>query len=104
MSTAIILKNNTTAQDILKHPLCPFHPFKSLLFTGLLFFYQYALADTGISISWLGAHLNHAQLTLVDMIDDIQYQRFHVPSALHFRCPPLNTTDRFGVSYSSGAD
>jgi len=87
-----------------KHPLCLCHPFKSLLIAGLLFFYQHALADTGVSTSWLGAHLNDAHLTLVDMTDDIQYQRFNVPGALHLPCPALNTTDRFGVSYSSGAD
>ena len=86
------------------HPLCPCHTLKSLLFAGLLFFYQYALADTGVSTSWLGAHLNDTHLTLVDMTDGIQYQRFHIPGALHLPYPALNTTDRFGVSFSSGTD
>ncbi len=86
------------------HPLCPCHPFKSLLFAGLLFFYHTVFADTRVSTTWLETHLNDAQLTLIDMTDDIQYQRFHVPSALHLPYRDLNTTDRFGVSYSSGTD
>ena len=77
------------------YPLCPCHPFKRLLFARLLFFYHSVFADTRVSTTWLGAHLNDAQLTLVDMIDEIQYQRFHLPGALHFLYRALITTDLF---------
>ena len=86
------------------HPMCPCHPFKSLLIVGLLFFCHSVFADTRVTTTWLGAHINDPHLTLIDMTDDIQYQRFHVPGALHLPYRALITTDRYGVSYRSGTD
>lgn len=86
------------------HPMCPYHPFKSLLIVGLLFFCHSVFADTRVTTTWLGAHINDPHLTLIDMTDDIQYQRFHVPGALHLPYRALITTDRYGVSYRSGTD
>lgn len=86
------------------HPFYPYHLLKSLLLTCLLFFHQSAVADTKVSTAWLGNHMNDTNLILVDMADDLQYQRFHLPGALHLPYGAINTTDRFGVSYSPGAD
>ena len=86
------------------HPMCPCHPFKSLLIVGLLFFCHSVFADTRVTTTWLGAHINDPHLTLIDMTDDIQYRRFHVPGALHLPYRALITTDRYGVSYRSGTD
>ena len=86
------------------HPFYPYHLLKGLLLAGLLFFQQNALADIKVSTAWLENHLNDTNLILVDMADDLQYQRFHLPGALHLPYRAINTTDRFGVSYSPGAD
>lgn len=86
------------------HPMCPCHPFKSLLIVGLIFFCHSVFADTRVTTTWLGAQINDPHLTLIDMTDDIQYQRFHVPGALHLPYRALITTDRYGVSYRSGTD
>jgi thiosulfate/3-mercaptopyruvate sulfurtransferase len=77
---------------------------KSLILAGSIFFHSSAFADNKVSTSWLANHMNDTNLTLVDMTDGLQYQRFHLPGAVHLPYPAINTTDRFGVSYSPGAD
>jgi len=86
------------------HPFYPCLLLKNLLFVGLLFVHQHVLADAKVSTAWLETHLNDANLTLIDMADDLQYQRFHLPGALHLPYSAINTIDRFGVSYSAGAE
>ena len=86
------------------HPFNTHQLLASLLLGGLLFFHQNALADNKVSTDWLAQHINDANLILIDMTDDIQYQRFHLPGAIHLPYPAINTTDRFGVSHSPGTD
>jgi thiosulfate/3-mercaptopyruvate sulfurtransferase len=85
-------------------PIFLCYPLRILLFAGLLSLQQHTLADTRISTNWLGSHLNDTNLTLIDMADDVQYQRFHLPGALHLPYRAINTTDRYGASYSSGRE
>lgn len=85
-------------------PIFLCYPLRILLFAGLLSLHQHTLADTRISTNWLGSHLNDTNLTLIDMADDVQYQRFHLPGALHLPYRAINTTDRYGASYSLGRE
>lgn len=85
-------------------PIYTCYSMKSLLFAGLLLFHPHVLAENIVSTTWLEAHLNDTNLTLIDMAEDIQYQRFHLPGALHLPYRAINTTDQFGVSYGLGAE
>lgn len=53
---------------------------------------------------WLAAHNNDTDIVLIDMSDGTQYQRFHVPGAIHLPYEILNQTTRKGVSISVGPD
>ena len=80
------------------------HPLKILALSCLLFFHQYAFANSQVSTDWLAQHISDTNLVLVDMTDDPQYQRFHLPGAVHLPYQAINTLDRFGASFSSGPD
>ncbi len=86
------------------HSFFPVDSLKGLLLAGLLSFHPSALADSRVTTEWLQAHLDKTDLTLINMTDDLQYQRFHLPGAQHLPYAAINTTDRYGVSYSAGAD
>ena len=86
------------------HSFNSYHPLKILALSCLLFFHQYAFADNQVSTDWLTQHISDTNLVLVDMTDDPQYQRFHLPGAVHLPYPAINTIDRFGASYSPGPD
>ncbi len=61
-------------------------------------------AQTRVTTEWLAKHRNDANLVLIDMDADLQYQRFHIPGAVHLPYPALNVRTRRGVSLSLGRD
>ncbi len=69
-----------------------------------LLFSLNSLADTRVSTSWLKQHLNDADLVLIDMADDLQYQRFHIPAARNLPYSALNRVTRQRVSFSAGRE
>lgn len=75
-----------------------------LLLVGLLLFAQHASATSKVSTHWLEEHLNDTNLLLVDMSDDIQYQRFHIPGAVHLPYAAINYTTQHGVTLSIGRE
>lgn len=55
-----------------------------------------------VDTNWLGEHLDDNNLVLIDMSDDMQYQRFHIPGAIHLPYGILNQRNKKGVSLSAG--
>lgn len=55
-----------------------------------------------VDINWLEKNLNSPTVRLIDMSDDTQYQRFHIPGATHLPYAAINTRDKKGVSLSVG--
>jgi len=53
-----------------------------------------------IETTWLGQHLTDKNIVLIDMSDSIQYQRFHIPGAIHLPYSILNKRNKKGVSLS----
>ncbi len=53
-------------------------------------------------INWLEQHLDDPAVKIIDMMDDTQYQRFHIPGAIHLPYAALNTRNKQGVSLSVG--
>ena len=84
------------------HQNCMLTPSRILLLISLLLFTQHSIAATKVTTTWLDLHLNDAKLVLVDMADEVQYQRFHLPGAVHLPYAALNNTNQRGVSYSIG--
>ncbi len=70
----------------------------------MLLFNQYSIAASKVTSTWLDLHLDDANLVLVDMADDLQYQRFHLPGAVHLPYAALNDTNQRDVSYSIGSE
>ncbi|MDH5394966.1 MAG: rhodanese-like domain-containing protein, partial [Gammaproteobacteria bacterium] len=48
--------------------------------------------------------LSSANVRIIDMSDDTQYQRFHIPGAIHLPYQVINVRDKKGVSLSAGKD
>ena len=55
-----------------------------------------------VDINWLEKNLNSSSVRLIDMSDDTQYQRFHIPGATHLPYAAINTRTKKGVSLSAG--
>lgn len=72
----------------------------SLLFSSSVFSAQPLLVD----INWLEKNLNSSSVRLIDMSDDTQYQRFHIPGAIHLPYSAINVRTKKGVSLSVGKD
>lgn len=53
---------------------------------------------------WLEKHLNNKNVVLIDMSDNMQYQRFHIPGAIHLPYSILNQRTKKGVSLSVGSE
>ena len=71
-----------------------------VLVTGLLSTAVFA-APGLVDTDWLRQHINDKNLVVVDMSDDLQYQRFHIPGAVHLPYSALNKTrkkDRASIS------
>lgn len=57
-----------------------------------------------LDIKWLEKNLNSSSIRLIDMSDDTQYQRFHIPGATHLSYSAINSRNKLGVSYSVGKE
>jgi len=55
-----------------------------------------------VNTDWLAKNLDNDKIVLIDMSDSLQYQRFHIPGAIHLPYQYLNQSKR-GVSLSIGA-
>ncbi len=55
-----------------------------------------------VDTAWLAEHYRDPGVVVVDMSDDLQYRRFHVPGARHLPYGALNRRTRSGVSLSIG--
>ena len=86
------------------HRFCLSLTSRILVILGLLLLNPNVIAATKVTTTWLGLHLNDAKLVLVDMDDDLQYQRFHLPGAVHLPYAAINNTNKRGVSFSIGRE
>jgi thiosulfate/3-mercaptopyruvate sulfurtransferase len=77
---------------------------KKLLF--LFLFCNSSIAFSGnsflVDVNWLEKNLNSSSIRLIDMSDDTQYQRFHIPGATHLPYAAINKQTKKGVSLSAG--
>jgi len=55
-----------------------------------------------IETDWLTKNLNSSAIRLIDMSENTQYQRFHIPGAIHLPYSVLNKYNKKGVSISIG--
>ncbi len=51
-----------------------------------------------VDVDWLHKNLNNKDLVVVDMSDRFQYQRFHIPGAVHLPYHAINRRLKNGVS------
>lgn len=80
---------------------------KIILFLTLSFFsaFNFANANTFmVDTHWLAKHKSDTGLVLIDMSDSTQYQRFHIPGAIHLPYEALNQGNKQRVSTSVGPD
>lgn len=79
---------------------------KKTLFVVLLLISQSAFSSQPllIDINWLEKNLNSSSIRLIDMSDDTQYQRFHIPGATHLPYAAINLRTKKGISFSAGQD
>lgn len=57
-----------------------------------------------VDINWLEKNLNSPSIKLIDMSDETQYQRFHIPGAIHLPYGAINMRTKKGVSLSAGQE
>jgi len=55
-----------------------------------------------VDINWLEKNLNNPSIRLIDMSDDTQFQRFHIPTSIHLPYAVINKRNKQGVSFSVG--
>lgn len=55
-----------------------------------------------VETDWLKARLDNKDIVIIDMSDDIMYQRFHIPGAIYLPYRAINMADRKGISKSIG--
>lgn len=79
---------------------------KKILFLLLFINASVAFSATSflVDIEWLEKNLNSSSLRIIDMSDDTQFQRFHIPGATHLPYSAINTRTKQGVSLSVGKD
>ena len=70
----------------------------ALLFNSTLSFASSLLVES----DWLEKNLNADSIRLIDMSDDTQFQRFHIPGATHLPYAAINVRTKQGVSLSVG--
>ncbi len=71
---------------------------------GLMVFIQAGLLQAQtrlVSTEWLAKNLQNKDVVLIDMSDEFQYQRFHIPGAINLPYGYLNKNLK-GVSLSAG--
>ena len=83
---------------------CLSYTLRILVIVSLLLLNQHVIAASKVTSTWLDQHLNDANLVLIDMNDDLQYQRFHIPGAVHLTYAAINYTNQHGASYSVGRE
>lgn len=79
---------------------------KKILFLLLFINASVALSAPSflVDVEWLEKKLNSSSLRIIDMSDDTQFQRFHIPGATHLPYAAINTRTKQGVSLSVGKD
>ena len=79
---------------------------KKLLFICLLINSNFAFSASSflVDVDWLEKNLNAPSVRLIDMSDDTQYQRFHIPGSTHLPYSAINQRTKKGVSLSVGKD
>lgn len=79
---------------------------KKILFICLLIHSNLALSAPSflVDVNWLEKNLNLPSIRLIDMSDDTQYQRFHIPGATHLPYAAINKRNKQGVSLSVGKE
>lgn len=75
-----------------------------LLFLLLLIQSHSIFASFLVDTNWLKKNLGKPGMVLIDMSDNTQYQRFHIPGAVHLPYQALNQRTKKGVSFSIGKD
>jgi len=77
---------------------------KKILFLLLIISSPFAFATTPflVDINWLEKNLNNPSIRLIDMSDDTQFQRFHIPTSTHLPYAVINKRNKQGVSFSVG--
>lgn len=78
--------------------------FKKSLFLFLFFHASIAFSAPSflVDINWLQKNLSSSSIRLIDMSDDTQFQRFHIPGATHLPYSAINRRNKKGVSLSVG--
>ena len=79
---------------------------KKLLFLCLVFTSNIAFSASSVlvDVNWLEKNMNSSSIRLIDMSDDTQFQRFHIPGASHLPYSAINRRNKKGVSFSVGQD
>jgi len=79
---------------------------KKLLVLFLLINSNIALSASSflVDVDWLDKNLKSSSVRVIDMSDDTQYQRFHIPSAMHLPYAAINTRNKQGISLSVGKE
>lgn len=79
---------------------------KKSIFLLLLLNSNFAFSASSflVDVDWLEKNLNSPSIRLIDMSDDTQFQRFHIPGATHLPYAAINTRNKKGVSFSAGKD
>jgi len=71
----------------------------------LSFFSTHLFAQSNlVDEAWLKKNLNAKNLVVIDMSDDTQYQRFHIPGAAHLPYGAINTQRKDKASVSIGQE
>ena len=75
---------------------------KTILVLSFLFIANNVLAGSFlVSTDWLAKNMNKPEIVLIDMSDNLQYQRFHLPGAINLPYHDINKKVK-GVSLSIG--
>lgn len=79
---------------------------KKLIALSLLLISTDTFSGTSFLVNddWLEKNLNSYSIRLIDMSDDTQYQRFHIPGAIHLPYAAINHSNKRRVSFSIGQE
>ncbi|MFK5915383.1 MAG: rhodanese-like domain-containing protein [Woeseiaceae bacterium] len=78
--------------------------FKTLFLLPCLLFSSYAFSSPSllVDVNWLEKNLTSSTIKIIDMSDDTQFQRFHIPGSTHLPYAAINNRNKKGVSLSIG--
>lgn len=78
--------------------------FKKLFLFALLLSANLSYASPLLlDVSWLEKNQHSDEVRIIDMSDDVQFQRFHIPGAIHLPYSAVNVRTKQGVSLSIGS-